>query len=61
MRTMMSHLMAAEKAYAQLVDLARLSGGSVDIIASELNVSRRFAERLLEGVSLQKALIEDSC
>ena len=59
-RVMASYLAAAEKAHAQLADLARQSGWTADTIASELNVSKRFAELLLKGESLRKILTEDS-
>ncbi len=61
MRMMASYLAAAEKTYAQLALLAHQSGWTANKIASELNVSKRFAELLLAGESLRKALIDDSC
>ena len=56
MREVMTHLVAADAAYVQLVDVARRANASVDMIAVELDVSRRFAEVMLEGASLLQAM-----
>lgn len=56
MREVMTHLVAADAAYGQLVDVARRANASVDRIAVKLDVSRRFAEVMLEGASLLQAM-----
>lgn len=56
MREVMTHLVAADAAYGQLVDVARRANASVDRTAVELDVSRRFAEVMLEGASLLQAM-----
>lgn len=56
MREVMTHLVAADAAYGQLVDVARRANASVDRITVELDVSRRFAEVMLEGASLLQAM-----
>lgn len=56
MRKVIMHLIAADAAYSRLVEVARATNASVDTIAVELEVSRRFAELMLEGASLQQAM-----